>query len=162
ALAAASAIAWALLALRTARDPRWVARRIEAKHPELGAELLAAVEEVEAAQSGRLGFLQATVVREALEHRRAHDWDETVPTWALRLAKLGHAATLAFLLAVVALIGVQVHSAASGGPGRGHWAGASEVQVDPGDTDLERGSSLLVVARFQGAAPADANLVVED
>ena len=31
--------------LRSARDPRWVARRIEAKHPELGTGLLAAVEE---------------------------------------------------------------------------------------------------------------------
>ena len=47
---------------------------------------------------GRLGFLQATVVREALEHRRAHDWDETVPTWLLRSAKLAHAASLAFLV----------------------------------------------------------------
>ncbi len=51
--------------------------------------LLAAVEEVEAAPGGRLGFLQATVVREALDHRRAHDWDETVPTWLLRSVKVG-------------------------------------------------------------------------
>ena len=73
-----------LAAIRTARDPRWVARRIEARHPDLGTELLAAVDEVEAAPGGRLGFLQSTVVREALEHRQAHDWDETVPTWLLR------------------------------------------------------------------------------
>ena len=80
----------------SARDPRWVARRIEARHPELGTELLAAVEEVEAAPApARLGYLQATVVREALEHRRSHDWDETVPTWLLRSAKLAHAACLA-------------------------------------------------------------------
>ena len=42
---AASAIVCAILALRSARDPRWVARRIEAKHPELGTGLLAAVEQ---------------------------------------------------------------------------------------------------------------------
>ena len=35
----------AILALRSVRDPRWVARRIEAKHPELGTGLLAAVEQ---------------------------------------------------------------------------------------------------------------------
>ena len=35
----------ALVAAPTARDPRWVARRIEAKHPELAALLLTAVEQ---------------------------------------------------------------------------------------------------------------------
>ena len=39
----------ALVALRSVRDSRWVARRIEAKHPELGTGLLAAVEEDAAA-----------------------------------------------------------------------------------------------------------------
>ncbi len=65
----------ALAAIRTARDPRWVARRIEARHPDLGTELLAAVEQVESAPDGRLGFLQSSVVREALEHRKSHDWE---------------------------------------------------------------------------------------
>ena len=37
-LAVVSGIACFLLAARSARDPRWVARRIEAKHPELGTE----------------------------------------------------------------------------------------------------------------------------
>ncbi len=148
-LAAVSGLACALLALRSARDPRWVARRIEAKHPELGTELLAAVEEVEAAPGGRLGFLQAAVVREALEHRRSHNWDETVPTWLIRVAKLAHAAALVLLLLVSASMLVQVRSSAFGGPGGGWQADASEVQVDPGDTELERGSSLLVIARFQ-------------
>ena len=43
-----------------------------------------------------------------------------------------------------------------------HAADGIEVQVDPGDTSIERGSPLLVVARFQGAVPPDARLVVED
>ena len=42
-----------------------------------------------AASSGRLGFLQTAVIREALEHRQAHDWDETVPTWTLRGTQAG-------------------------------------------------------------------------
>ena len=40
-------------------------------------------------------------------------------------------------------------------------AGGTGVVVDPGNTELERGTSLLVVARFQGAVPAEARLVVE-
>lgn len=51
-LAVVSGIACFMLAARSARDPRWVARQIEAKHPELGTELLAAVEEVEGAPAG--------------------------------------------------------------------------------------------------------------
>ena len=74
-----------------------MARRIEAKHPELGTGLLAAVEEDAATPSGRLGFLQSAVIRQALDHRRAHDWDETVPTWRLRVSQLAHAATLGLL-----------------------------------------------------------------
>ena len=41
-------------------------------------------------------------------------------------------------------------------------ARASDVQVTPGDTEIEKGSSLLVVARFPGAVPPEAKLVVED
>ena len=40
-------------------------------------------------------------------------------------------------------------------------AGAADVQVVPGDTEVERGSSLLVVARFRGNVPPEAKLVVE-
>src|SRR5262249_10965054 len=39
---------------------------------------------------------------------------------------------------------------------------AFDVKVDPGNAALERGAPLLVVARFGGAVPADASLVVDD
>ena len=87
ALVVASGIASALIALRSVRDPRWVARRIEARHPELGTGLLAAVEEDAATPPGRLGYLQSAVIRQALDHRRHHDWGETVPTWKLGIAQ---------------------------------------------------------------------------
>ena len=35
------------------------------------------------------------------------------------------------------------------------------MEVDPGNTELERGTSLLVVAKFHGNVPAEADLVVE-
>ena len=74
-----SAVFCVIWAQSRARDPRWVARRIEAKHPELKTGLLAAVEEISGTPSGRLGFLQTAVIRQALNHRRARDWNETVP-----------------------------------------------------------------------------------
>ncbi len=76
ALAAITAIALAVAALRSARDPRWVARRIEAKYPDLSTALLSAVEEDAVSPPGRLGFLQTAVLREALNHRAVNDWSQ--------------------------------------------------------------------------------------
>ena len=96
------------LALSSARDPRWVARRIEAKHPELGTALLAAVEQDVPASSDRLGYLQTAVIREALEHHKSHNWDETVPTRTLRGTQVIHAVALAGLIAVVIIGALQL------------------------------------------------------
>ncbi len=163
-----SALSWrpgsacAIVALRSVRDPRWVARRIETKHPELGTGLLSAVEEDATSPAGRLGFLQTAVIRQALDHRRVNDWDETVPTWKLRVSQLAHGATLGVLIAVVIALATQARSQAEPRIAVLSEASPADVQVDPGNTELERGAALLVVARFKGAVPADATLVVED
>jgi hypothetical protein len=150
-----------LWAQMRARDPRWVARRIEAKHPELKTGLLAAVEEIGASPSRRLGFLQYAVVKEVLDHRRKEDWNETVPTWTLRGAMLAHAAALLSLLAVLVTMSPFARSDVGAARSIKSVAGGTGVAVDPGNTELERGTSLLVVARFQGVVPVEANLVVE-
>jgi hypothetical protein len=159
--AVVSAVICAALAFRRARDPRWVARRIEAKHPELKTGLLAAVEEIGMSPSGRLGFLQSAVIREALEHGRKEDWNETVPTWTLRGAMVAHATALVALLVVLVTLSPFARSDAGGPRLLKSTAGAAGVEVDPGNTELERGTSLLVVAKFHGAVPAEANMVVE-
>jgi hypothetical protein len=160
--AAATGVLCAILALRSVRDRRWVARRIEAMHPDLAAGLLAAVEEDAAAPSGPLGFLQVSVIRKVLEHRKSHDWDETVPSRTIRGVQVAHAVALASLvLAFVALFG-QARSEASHRSAKLAGAGAGEVQIDPGNTSIEKGTSLLVVARFNGAVPGEASLVVRD
>ena len=73
----------------TVRNPRWVARRIEATNPDLGALLLAALELAPSPRTRRLGYLQSCVVRSAIEHGRKNDWSRTAPTAQLRLAQLG-------------------------------------------------------------------------
>ncbi len=162
-LALASALVWKLFADGYCRDRRWVARKIEAKHPELGTGLLAAVEE-DAAANGKLGFLQSAVIREALEHRRKHDWNDTVPGGKLFGFRLANA------LALFAFVAVAVFLASGRMPSQAEVApvavvapvDAADVRVDPGDVELERGTTLLVVARFGGSVPADANLVLGD
>ena len=86
-----SAAICAVLAFRRARDPRWVARRIEVKHPELEDWTDGSGRRDSRVILGRLGFLQSVVIREVLEHDRQKDWNETVPTWTLRGAMVAHA-----------------------------------------------------------------------
>ncbi|MGO9471404.1 MAG: hypothetical protein ACLQVF_45520 [Isosphaeraceae bacterium] len=160
AVAAATGVALAIWAMRSVRDPRWVARRIEATYPELGTGLLAAVEQTTASPSDKLGYLQTVVIRQALEHRLGHDWDQAVPTRVLRGAKLAHAAALLVFLSVSALLVIGPYIKGRGQTAGGLEADAAAVQVEPGDAELERGTSLLVVARFQGSVPSDSSLVV--
>ncbi len=72
AMAAATGLACTVLALRSVRDGYWVAKRIEAKHPELETGLLAAVEQAATLAGDRPGFLQSAVIRQALDHRHSH------------------------------------------------------------------------------------------
>ena len=153
--------------LRSSFDPRRIARRIEARFPDLDTGLLAAVEQ--AASPEGPSYLQAAVIRQALDHRRKNDWAEAVvPSRKLGLAKFAHFASVVLLgLATLAMV-VQGNRhnviatrllaenpalALEGGP---------EVQVEPGNVEIERGTPLLVVARFNGTVPADADLVVAE
>src|SRR5262245_49745745 len=67
------------LATGSARDYSWVARRIEATFPELRTCLLAAVEQRPNLPDGRFGYLQASVIQQALRHADRHEWREVVP-----------------------------------------------------------------------------------
>lgn len=161
ALAAVTAVVCIIVASRIARDQRTVARRIEATHPELGALLLTAVEQNTLPRE-QLGYLQTKVIRDAVEHSRTHNWDRAVPTGRLRLARLANWSALALLVAVC--VGLANRSGASVSAGLFSGLGISgselDVVVDPGDCEIERGTSLVVVAQFGGAVPSDATLRV--
>ena len=131
-LAAATGIVCALFASRAARDPRWVARRIEARHPELAAALLAAVEQNVEDPSGQLGYLQTAVIRQALEHGRRSDWNRAVPTRTMGLSQLAHAVALGLLLLAAAALAGQVYTRASDRTKPVPAAQAFDVEVEPG------------------------------
>jgi hypothetical protein len=165
-LAMATAIVWSFAVFRTARDQCAVARRVEAQHPELATLLLTAVEVAQLPRTPGKGpgFLQATVLREALEHGRRSDWSDAVSAGNLRVAKLAQFLALGLLVAVC--IGMASRGGASAGsrrslvPGLDVSGGAFDVKVDPGNVEIERGTSLLVVAEFPRDIPPEATLVV--
>jgi hypothetical protein len=156
-----SALACVFLSRRFATDPRWVARQVESRHPELATGLLAAVEAVTAAPPGPLGFLPSAVVKGALDHSRTNNWHRVVPAWKLRATKGAHWLSLGILaVSTFALVQkarthdahrVELLAAAAG----------TDLTVEPGDVEIERGSPLLVVARFAGPVPPEVTLRIE-
>ena len=135
-------------------DFQTIARDIEAENPKLHALLLTAVEQQPDAATQELNYLQDRVIREALAEDRRSLWRQRAAK-QLRLAQLGNFAALV-LLAVVLLKLYQTappRAAIITMMGRG-------VTVTPGDASVEKGSSLVVLAKFQGDVPAEATLIV--
>ncbi len=137
-------------------DFREVARKIEQQDPELHALLLTAVEQRADPKSGSLNFLQERVIREAVEHCQRHEWIRAVSSRELAWARAGSLTALVFaLLSVVAL-----RSPSSSRALLASRTVAREVTVTPGDTKVERGNGLVVLARFKGPLPPEATLVI--
>lgn len=160
-----AALACVALSRRAARDQLWIARRIEGRFPELDARLLTAIEQWRENPTGRLGFLQQTVVYEVLAHARRGNWEEIVPERRLRLAKRVQLVVLT-LFAIVAgnlYLETQARSNGSRSPDAAirEQGEVSELTVEPGDTSIERGTSLLVLARFKGPLPTDVELIYQ-
>jgi hypothetical protein len=154
------------LATASARDIRWVARQIEAAFPELRTCLLTAVEQRPALPDGRFGYLQSNVIHQALLHAQRHEWRDVVPIGRIAAAALANVAALLLLVAVLAglaLTAVSPPSAAAALTGIGPAAlGAGfAVTVEPGNTEIERGTSLLVLARVAGQMPPEATLIMK-
>ena len=159
----------ALPILRAPVDPRQVAGEVEAKFPDLGTGLLAAIDEDVASPDAPRSYLQSAVIRQVLAHHRRHDWTEAVvPTARLRFAGLAYFASLILLAVATLTMFFQAarHNQVAErllAENPGLVAGeAPQIQVEPGSVEVERGAPLLVVARFAGGVPADASLVTED
>ena len=158
-LAAVAAIALlAYLVCRLSfRNPRAVARQIEQHFPSLDQRLLTALSQREE----KLSFLQQRVVREAREHSRTHRWAETVPTRHVVSSRLsGLSASLLFVVFVLGLmfpgrVMEQVNAAANS------VENENRIEVQPGDAQIERGTSLVVTARFGDWVPERAEVVCE-
>jgi len=137
-------------------DFRVIARRIEQQHPELHALLITAVEQKPDPQTGKFNFLQQRVVRQVAEEGRNSNWLDAVPTWRLWSLRL---MACVFALTTLALSSFTPQPAAPALAG--NVPEETPVTVNPGDTSVERGSGLVVLADFHQHPPGDATLVVQ-
>src|SRR3954469_15735566 len=141
-------------------DYRQIARSIEQRHPELHALLITAVEQVPEAHTGELNFLQARVVQSALDESRKHQWVDETPWSRWLLLLLLQVA----LVPALFLVGSRLVTTGRFAPTVNRPPGAivePQVAVTPGDVELERGSGLIVTARFEKQVPGAATLVIQ-
>ncbi|MFP6650116.1 MAG: hypothetical protein VB817_11670, partial [Pirellulaceae bacterium] len=156
-----------ILTARALRDPRFIVGQLESAFPELDALLLTAVDQTTDHSSDKLTFLQLRVIHRALEHARRNRWRNIVPSSQLWIGHALHAMALVGLLGFASLWLTQPPaSAIATGPGivleQGELLEGLEFEVIPGNTEIEKDSSLLITARFTSQVPADVVLVVSD
>ena len=155
---------WAFHVARSTRDLKRVARRIESKFPALDSTLVTAVEQKPADQSGYT-FLQEEVLGKAREHSRKHDWRAIVPAWRMVAAGATNVIGLGAAAVVFALL-MRMETASASAPEAIRFEDAAiksapnyELEVEPGDVSVERGTSLLVIGRFPDDVPESATLL---
>ncbi len=135
-----------------------IARSIETHNPDLKATLLTAIEQKPKDFGGQLDYLQERVIGEALAHARQHNWVESVPQSKFVFAGLSNAAALFFFIFILSNFSLPRFSSSSNNPGTAVKPKGYEITVTPGDTTVELGTSVIILARFDGKLPANAKL----
>jgi hypothetical protein len=151
---------------RRAIKPSVIAHHLEQRFPDLDSRLLAAVEQQPDPRTGLYGFLQQSVVHQTVEHARRHHWQQIISGHKLAAARGAQLVALAGLVLVCTLIMVDMnrHRARTSNWLMGGLADLArfDLSVEPGDTSIERGTSLLVLARFNGRLPGDVQFEYTD
>jgi hypothetical protein len=139
-------------------DYKAVARHIEQQNPDLKALLLAAIEQEPEKPGGRFGYLQDRVIGEAVRHATKHDWLKSISTKKLLSAELAGAFALTLIITTLLQLLPAVPFLRAPGlnipVSRGY-----EITVSPGDTHVEAGSPVVVLARFGKRVPSKATLL---
>jgi len=143
---------------RIGPDYKAVARYIEQRHPDLRALLLTAIEQEPEESDGQFGYLQERVIGEAVRHAVQHDWLRSISSRRLLSAEIGGLAALLLLIGAVSQLLPPVPTLF--GTDRNVLARRDyQITVSPGDTQVEAGSPVVILARFADRVPAEARLL---
>ncbi|MGH7972427.1 MAG: hypothetical protein ACREIC_27255, partial [Limisphaerales bacterium] len=146
-----------LVALRLPSRPRTTGRalahEIEDLFPELDGRLLTAVEQ-NPTETGRFSYLQERLLSEVVRHSDQRDWGLTISHRRLAIAQGMHWTSVILLCLTLFQLRTRV--------GHGFLVANDEasVTVSPGDVSLERGSALVVLARFSGPLPSSVEMLL--
>ncbi len=146
------------LFLIRSKSPIWVAHLLEKRFPDLNSRLLAAMEQKPDPKSQELGYLQQIVVGEAIEHGRIKRWESVVSSSAFHAANWGkRLAMVALTIVIGTLLLTKITRLGAGA--NIEVATDTSINVEPGDTTVERGTGMLVLARFTGQLPGQVQLL---
>ncbi|HUG93235.1 MAG TPA: hypothetical protein VML55_20505 [Planctomycetaceae bacterium] len=153
---------------RRRRESLSTARAVERTYPELNDRLLAAAEQQADRSTGRLSYLQREVVYDVLEHSRRCDWRSVVPTRRMLAAFAAQCLCLAAFVVAAAVLLKHDAAARTSSPLPHTVQRAMSplddygLAVEPGDVEIERGTNLLVLARFEGRPANRADVVLSE
>ena len=127
------------------------------KHPEAKTLLETAIEQRPKVKGAPLNFFQERLLDEAIAHARAHDWKQAVATQGL-LYRSSFSMWMAcayffFLWQILVMPEIEPSPseqvvAQAAEPELAEEAPLNLPEVDPGNTEIEAGTSLLVTATF--------------
>lgn len=157
ALSLAGALVLTLLHFRRRWQPdlRGIARDLERRHPEFQGRLLTAVEQ-EPRADGEFNYLQDRLVTEVLRSGQVGNWVKAVPRARLLLAPALNATALLLFAGMIWVLSTTEPPVVRKVVTRL----ISGVEITPGDTELEKGQSLVVMAEYGGSVPTQAALVI--
>ena len=147
-------------------DYQQLARDIEQQHPELHATLLTAIEQQPDPKTGQFNFLQQRVLDEAQSAYESSQFCRMIPKSRLFGLKI----CLTILLAATCLCLGKIYALPKN-PDKGAQAQNEKTEpvkiaeaqlnkIEPGNTEVERGTPLAILAHFKNQAPRKAVLVI--
>jgi hypothetical protein len=154
-----AAIASALFSMPNVES---IAHRVEGSFPELDSVLLTAIEQTPHQTEG-LSFFQHDVIQKAIHHSFQEKWASVVPGWKLFSSSFG---------AILGLLGVGVTCFMLWSLPAPEFDNSIHLfedieaptkldlscNVQPGNTEIERGTNLLVLAEFAKDSPSKSEL----
>ena len=138
------------------RDLGSVAQRIERRFPDIDQKLLTAIEPIKPNESE---FLRSKLIEETLLQAQSQHWEKVVPKW-----KLGMLWSLQWMLLGATIVASwMLHTKSTGVLNASDRTGSRgfEWTVEPGSTQIEKGSDLLVSVRFSDDFSDDLLLIAE-
>ena len=149
------------------RDQGWLINQIEQSYPELDQRLWTAIGEIKKNDGRPLGYLQHTVLLETVAHAHHNGWSNLISHRSLQRLRTQGLFALGMVMAVsIGLMTFQPPASAfvarateNENAEADEQAALFDVIVEPGDTEIERGDDLIVVARFGKLTPKEVELV---
>ncbi len=139
-----------------------LAQRVENRFPSLNQRLITAADLRPNAANGSFSYLQRSVISEALRHDLLYHWRSVVSGSRVAFAWLSNIPAFVFFALVLAALWNSPTRDVVRSSSSSSLRAGNEPHVLPGDTEVERGTSLIVTARFDGKLPDEVWLLQDN